>query len=173
MGMTYYRKNKDKINEKRRANYGHKEKLQAKLRQLRYRERHKKQKKPLKRYGLNYYEWKTQYPNEYREMIEHLNKKRKEKYKNDPEYRRNEIKRCVRNSICRIHNSRVGGIKLTKEVIDKLYKKYNNTCVFCKRTKEETKLSIDHIKSIKLGGTNDFDNLQILCLDCNRKKSWK
>ena len=82
MEMKYYRKNKDKINEKRRANYGHKEKLQAKLRQLRYRERHKKQKKPLKRYGLNYYEWKTQYPNEYREMIEHLNKKRKEKYKN-------------------------------------------------------------------------------------------
>lgn len=173
--LNYYTKNKDKINEKRRANYGDKERSMAKIRQLRYIERHKseKQLKPKKRHGLSYYDWKKQYPGEYRVFIEYINEKRRERYKNDPEYRKNEIKRCVRNSICRIHNSRVGGIKLTKEVIDKLYKKYNNTCVFCKRTKEETKLSIDHIKSIKLGGTNDFDNLQILCLDCNRKKSWK
>ncbi len=34
-------------------------------------------------------------------------------------------------------------------------------------------LSVDHIKSVKLGGANDLDNLQTLCLPCNVKKGWK
>lgn len=35
------------------------------------------------------------------------------------------------------------------------------------------KLHVDHIKPISLGGTNDLDNLQLLCQTCNLKKSNK
>ena len=34
-------------------------------------------------------------------------------------------------------------------------------------------LSIDHIKSERLGGTDDLGNLQSLCRSCNRRKGWK
>ena len=54
--LNYYTKNKDKINEKRRANYGDKERSMEKIRQLRYIERHKseKQLKPKKRHSFDY-----------------------------------------------------------------------------------------------------------------------
>jgi hypothetical protein len=43
-------------------------------------------------------------------------------------------------------------------------------CVLCGK---DENLSIDHIKPVKLGGTNDLDNLQTLCLPCNLKKGWR
>ena len=41
-------------------------------------------------------------------------------------------------------------------------------CAYCGSTDN---LQIDHIKPIARGGTNDFDNLQILCKSCNCRKS--
>lgn len=43
-------------------------------------------------------------------------------------------------------------------------------CEFCG---SDEKLSIDHIKPISKGGTNDRENLQCLCLPCNLQKSNK
>jgi 5-methylcytosine-specific restriction endonuclease McrA len=34
-------------------------------------------------------------------------------------------------------------------------------------------LQVDHIISRKNGGTHDLDNLQVLCRDCNLRKSSK
>jgi hypothetical protein len=34
-------------------------------------------------------------------------------------------------------------------------------------------LQVDHIISRKNGGTHDMDNLQVLCRDCNLRKSSK
>lgn len=40
-------------------------------------------------------------------------------------------------------------------------------CVQCKSTDD---LCIDHIRPVALGGTNDLDNLQVLCRPCNSRK---
>jgi 5-methylcytosine-specific restriction enzyme A len=43
-------------------------------------------------------------------------------------------------------------------------------CVFCGRNSQETSLEIDHIFPFSQGGSNKADNLQTLCIDCNRGK---
>jgi 5-methylcytosine-specific restriction enzyme A len=43
-------------------------------------------------------------------------------------------------------------------------------CVFCGRSSQETSLEIDHIFPFSQGGSNKPDNLQTLCIDCNRGK---
>lgn len=40
----------------------------------------------------------------------------------------------------------------------------------CKRCEGTVELSIDHIKPVKLGGSNDISNLQTLCRPCNSRK---
>lgn len=48
---------------------------------------------------------------------------------------------------------------------------YGEKCANCGVTPDEdTTLAIDHIMSIAKGGTSDYDNLQLLCAECNRIK---
>jgi HNH endonuclease len=42
------------------------------------------------------------------------------------------------------------------------------TCRICKVS--GVKLELDHVKPYRLGGTDDMDNLQTLCVPCNRGK---
>ena len=47
----------------------------------------------------------------------------------------------------------------------------NYTCQICGATvKDGAKLEIDHIKPFSKGGTDDENNLQVLCQQCNREK---
>ena len=47
----------------------------------------------------------------------------------------------------------------------------NYTCQICGATvKDGAKLEIDHIKPVSKGGTNNENNLQVLCQQCNREK---
>lgn len=52
-----------------------------------------------------------------------------------------------------------------------VFKRDNFRCVFCGLTSGQTQLQIDHIIPVSKGGSNQIDNLQTLCVDCNRGKS--
>lgn len=56
--------------------------------------------------------------------------------------------------------------KLRHEV----FKRDGYRCRECRASKDETSLEIDHILPVAKGGTNDIDNLQTLCCECNRMK---
>jgi 5-methylcytosine-specific restriction enzyme A len=43
-------------------------------------------------------------------------------------------------------------------------------CVYCGRSSQQIDLEIDHIIPYSKGGSNQIDNLQSLCFDCNRGK---
>ncbi len=43
-------------------------------------------------------------------------------------------------------------------------------CIFCGRNSKEVTLEIDHILPFSRGGSNEINNLQTLCFDCNRGK---
>jgi 5-methylcytosine-specific restriction endonuclease McrA len=51
--------------------------------------------------------------------------------------------------------------------------KCNFTCLGCKRSEPEIKLTQDHIIALKHGGTNYIANIQPLCSRCNSSKSAK
>lgn len=69
-------------------------------------------------------------------------------------------------------------IHLSKGVRHEVFKRDNYTCQECgaklgdiKPNGEKVKLEVDHIYPVSKGGTNDMNNLQTLCWECNRNKS--
>lgn len=60
-----------------------------------------------------------------------------------------------------------------KEDIENMMLLQNYLCNACGISLEKIKWEIDHIMPLILGGSNWPDNLQILCMPCNRSKSGK
>lgn len=56
---------------------------------------------------------------------------------------------------------------MRKLVRNRILKKYNYQCVYCGA---KDRLEIDHIIPLSGGGRHDEDNMQVLCISCNRKK---
>ena len=49
-------------------------------------------------------------------------------------------------------------------------------CLECGASNQDTSLEVDHIIPVNQGGTDELNNLQTLCMQCNRAKSnraWK
>jgi hypothetical protein len=44
-------------------------------------------------------------------------------------------------------------------------------CEYCGVTKEDTQLHLDHIIPVSKGGTDELDNIRVLCAECNLNKS--
>lgn len=57
--------------------------------------------------------------------------------------------------------------KTTKE---KVYENGNGVCAICGKPIERNDFTIDHIIPLSRGGSNDLENLQIACHDCNELK---
>jgi len=51
------------------------------------------------------------------------------------------------------------------------YEKQNGVCLKCNEKFELNEMEADHIKPWSKGGKTIKENCQLLCKDCNRKKS--
>lgn len=65
---------------------------------------------------------------------------------------------------------REGRQPIPRKLRHEVFKRDGYRCRECGLSKEETSLEIDHIIPVAKGGTNDIDNLQTLCRQCNRMK---
>lgn len=52
-----------------------------------------------------------------------------------------------------------------------VYAKGNGKCAICGKPVKFKKMTVDHIKPLSQGGTNEFSNLQLACHSCNRLKN--
>lgn len=66
---------------------------------------------------------------------------------------------------------RIGRQRIPGKLRHQVFVRDNYRCVECGATNKETQLEIDHIIPVSKGGTNDINNLQTLCRECNRAKS--
>ncbi len=51
-----------------------------------------------------------------------------------------------------------------------LMSRQNNTCVYCGHRRPDRAFEIDHMTPVLRGGSNEFDNLQVICRWCNMRK---
>ncbi len=61
-------------------------------------------------------------------------------------------------------------VHIPDEVRQAVKQRDGNACLLCGATDE---LTMDHIKPLYAGGTNDMSNLQTLCATCNEEKGSK
>jgi hypothetical protein len=109
-------------------------------------------KKINKRHSKNYYKKKKYYQ-----------EKHKEWYFANPGYSQH---RAIRR---RALERKAEG-SYTQEEFETLCQRYGNICLCCGKRK---KLSVDHIVPLSKGGKNSIDNIQPLCITCNKKKATK
>lgn len=78
------------------------------------------------------------------------------------------LKRHRRRAIIR----NASGI-LSKDIINRLMILQKELCVVCKVSLKEVKYHLDHIQPLSKGGTNNDENVQLLCQSCNCSKGAK
>ena len=65
-------------------------------------------------------------------------------------------------------NSNRNSRKISQNVKDKVWNRDQGKCIECGSNE---KLEFDHIIPFSKGGSNTYRNIQLLCEECNRKKS--
>ena len=66
-----------------------------------------------------------------------------------------------------VHPTRKEYEKNREKIRKTIIKRDGKKCKICGSRRQ---LEIDHINPIAMGGTNDLNNLQVLCRHCNRSK---
>lgn len=67
-------------------------------------------------------------------------------------------------------SERVGRQPIPRKLRHIVFQRDDYMCRECGATNKQTRLHVDHIIPVAKGGTNDLDNLQTLCEDCNKAK---
>lgn len=127
-------------------------------------------KKYLKRYHSN-----SEQRKEYKRLwceahSEHRKIQKKEWDMNNPE--RTHALGQKGNAVRRQRLIEVGG-SYTYAEWRLLVQKYNCTCLCCGKKEPEITLTPDHVIPLARNGANTIDNIQPLCLTCNKKKYTK
>ena len=69
--------------------------------------------------------------------------------------------------------AKAAGGTFTKEQIDELLQKQRGRCAWCHTRLDSSNLARDHRTALANGGSNDIRNIELLCADCNGRKSAK
>lgn len=96
-----------------------------------------------------------------KESIEDVNKSKSKTYKTN-KHRKKKSQSSNKKKRSRYISSTVRYAVLHRD---------NFRCVACGITSKNAELQLDHIIPFSKGGSNQIDNLQTLCVDCNRGKS--
>ncbi len=55
----------------------------------------------------------------------------------------------------------------------RLYKRQGGKCRYCGIRRRKTGLQVDHVEPVVMGGSNAYENLQLLCPPCNQRKGFQ
>jgi hypothetical protein len=62
-------------------------------------------------------------------------------------------------------------LTLSTEQKDELLEECNNQCIVCERQFKKKFYQFDHIIPLVCGGSNELDNIQVLCIECHHEKT--
>lgn len=60
--------------------------------------------------------------------------------------------------------------RIPKEIRLIVFRKFGGACAYCGDPLTYGRMSVDHVRPIHRGGTNDFENLFPACRTCNNQK---
>lgn len=131
-------------------------------------------------YYTHYREANRDELNAYHREWERLNAERKKEYgkkyrEKHADHEREKIRRWRKENyehyMSLVNNRRALELgaegSYTAQEWQQLCERFDNRCVCCK---EKTKLTVDHVVPLSLGGSNYIENLQPLCGPCNSSK---
>ena len=102
------------------------------------------------------YKWAREHVERVKEIRREVNLRRKDKA-----FQESNLRRARKN--------KVGG-SFSKLEWEELQESYGNICISCG---SNIRMEADHVIPISKGGVNSIDNIQPLCLKCNRSKGTK
>lgn len=92
----------------------------------------------------------------------------------ESQYRRNWTGKNQDKTLAKDRNRRArkvaNGGKITAKEWEDLKKKYDYTCLCCKKREPDIVLTLDHVLPLVSGGKHSINNAQPLCRPCNSKK---
>ncbi len=65
------------------------------------------------------------------------------------------------------------GRRIKRSIILRVSRRDNNQCQICGSVLLDSQIEFDHIIPISKGGSSEENNIQVTCLECNRKKTNK